>query len=72
MIYSNPFYIKNNGNGYSLHERDAICENCHKVIDRQQKYEGIDVDFKFSEREKKDFKHCPYCGIKLYTDLKLI
>ena len=62
MIYSNSFYIKDNGNGYSLDERDAICLGCHKVIDRQEKYRDIDKDFNFSNNEKKTWKHCPYCG----------
>jgi len=65
MIYSNPFYIKDNGNGYSLYIRDAICTKCHKIIDRQEKYEKIDSDFGFSNNEKKEWKHCPYCGEKL-------
>lgn len=65
MIYSNPFYIEDNGNGYSLYERDAICSNCHRVIDRQVKYKGIDGDFGFSSNEKKEWKNCPYCGGKL-------
>ena len=62
MIYSNPFYTDDNGNGYSLYERDAICLNCHKVIDRQKKYKNIDKDFNFSDNEKKNWKNCPYCG----------
>jgi len=55
-------YIKDNGNGYSLEERDAICSKCHTVIDRQKKYEGIDKKFNFSTNEKHKYTHCPYCG----------
>lgn len=62
MIYSNPFYIKNNGNGYSLDVRNAIYSGCFKVIDRQQKYTSIDKEFGFSNNEKKEYKFCPYCG----------
>lgn len=62
MIYSNSFYIKNNGNGYSLDVRDAICSNCHKVIDRQEKYTDIHKEFRFSNDEKQNYKFCPYCG----------
>lgn len=65
MIYSNPFYIEDNGNGYSLYERDAICSKCHKVIDRQVKYKDIDNKFKFSTTEKQGYLHCPYCGAYL-------
>lgn len=64
LIYSNSFYIKNNGNGYDLDIRDAICSTCHKVIDRQEKYRG-EEEFGFSSSEKRDWKHCPYCGDKL-------
>lgn len=68
LIYSNPFYIKDNGNGYDLDERDAICSNCKKVIDRQKKYRNIDDTFKFSKREKEEWKYCPFCGEKLYSN----
>jgi predicted RNA-binding Zn-ribbon protein involved in translation (DUF1610 family) len=66
LVYSNPHYIADNGNGYNLDERDAICTNCGKVIDRQQKYSGW-KEFGFSEREKKEWKYCPFCGEKLYN-----
>jgi len=65
FIYSNSFYIEDNGNGYDLDERDAICSNCHKVIDRQVKYRGIDTEFKFSVKAKEEWEHCPYCGERL-------
>jgi DNA-directed RNA polymerase subunit RPC12/RpoP len=65
ITYSNPTYVSDNGNGYDLDERDAICSNCHKVIDRQEKYRGIDKRFGFSDNEKKKWKYCPYCGEKL-------
>jgi DNA-directed RNA polymerase subunit RPC12/RpoP len=65
MIYSNPFYISDNGNGYDLDVRDAICSGCGKIIDRQEKYRKIDKDFHFSDNQKKEWKFCPYCGIEL-------
>jgi uncharacterized protein with PIN domain len=65
FIYSNSFFIEDNGNGFSLDERDAICSNCKKVLDRQQKYKNIDKKFKFSDKEKNEWKYCPYCGKKL-------
>lgn len=64
LIYSNPFYAGEE-NGYDLDERDAICSNCHEVIDRQRKYRGIDKEFKFSRNNKDKWKHCPFCGEKL-------
>jgi DNA-directed RNA polymerase subunit RPC12/RpoP len=66
LVYSNPVYISDNGNGYSLDVRDVICSNCGKVIDRQEKYRNIYKDFAFSENEKEQWKFCPYCGEKLY------
>jgi DNA-directed RNA polymerase subunit RPC12/RpoP len=65
LIYSNSFYIEDNGNGYDLDERDAICSKCHKVIDRQVKYRGTSEDFGFSTKEKEEYKYCPYCGEKI-------
>jgi len=66
LIYSNPFYIEDNGNGYDLDLRDAICRNCLKVLGRQENYRDIDEKFKFPEREKNEYKFCPYCGEELY------
>jgi hypothetical protein len=65
LICSNPFYVNDNGNGYSLDVRDVICSECHIVIDRQKKYKG-NKDFEFSDNYKKDFKYCPFCGSGLY------
>ena len=64
LIYSNEFYISNNGNGYELYERDAICGNCGYVLDRQERYKG-NKDFTFSETIKTKWKFCPVCGEKL-------
>ena len=66
MFYSGSFYIDDNGNGYSLEKRDAICSSCGKIIGRQVKYKGIDNDFDFSDNEKQDYKYCPYCGNSLF------
>jgi predicted RNA-binding Zn-ribbon protein involved in translation (DUF1610 family) len=65
LVYSNPVYIEDNGNGYDLDERDAICANCGKVIDRQKKYSGW-KEFGFSENVIEEWKYCPFCGEKLY------
>jgi hypothetical protein len=65
LVYSNPHYIEDNGNGYALDERDAICSNCGKVIDRQKKYRKVDKEFGFSEREKDEWKYCPFCGTEI-------
>jgi len=70
LIYSDSFYIDDNGSGYSLDVRDAICSNCYKVVDRQKKYRGINEDFDFSSNEKKEWKSCPYCGTSLYEEVK--
>jgi DNA-directed RNA polymerase subunit RPC12/RpoP len=66
FIHSDSFYREDNGNGYSIYERDAICSKCHKIIDRQTKYIGISDGFEFSSSEKKKYIYCPYCGEKLY------
>jgi DNA-directed RNA polymerase subunit RPC12/RpoP len=65
MFYSRPHYIQDNGNGYSLEERDALCSKCGKSIGRQVKYKNIDKEFSFSDNEKAEYKHCPYCGERL-------
>jgi hypothetical protein len=57
-------YIQDNGNGYDLYTRQVVCSNCIKVIGKQEKYCGIDKDFKFTQRQDLwDF--CPFCGEKL-------
>mgnify|MGYP000984424521 CR=1 FL=1 len=68
IIYSDSFYIGDNGNGYNLDVRDVICSNCHNIIDRQEKYRGIDKDYKFSNTNKSKWKNCPYCGKFLYEE----
>lgn len=67
LIYSKPFYIQDNGNGYDLDVRDSICSNCHQVIDRQEKYRNIYKEFRFSDTDKGNWKFCPYCGKDLYN-----
>jgi len=66
LFYSGPFYTEDNGSGYDLDERDAICTRCGKLIDRQVKYRGIDKEFKFSSNEKREWEYCPFCGEKLH------
>jgi DNA-directed RNA polymerase subunit RPC12/RpoP len=66
LLFSNSFYTADNGSGYALDERDAICSKCHNVVDRQEKYRGINEDYKFSSNEKSKWNNCPYCGEKLF------
>ena len=66
LIYGNSFFIEDNGNGYAIEERDAICTNCGNIVDRQVKYVSIDKQFPFSDIKKVLWKNCPYCGEKLY------
>jgi hypothetical protein len=70
LIYSDSFYVADNGNGYSLNKRDAICSKCHKVVGRQEKYDVFDTEFKFKidDCEKKDWRFCPFCGKPLYDN----
>lgn len=69
LIYSNSFYIKDNGNGYDLDVRDAICSKCHKIIDRQESYRMMKpIEFCFSTREKEEWLYCPRCGENLYEE----
>jgi DNA-directed RNA polymerase subunit RPC12/RpoP len=65
LIFSDSFYIKDNGNGYALDTRDAICSKCYQIIDRQVKYRDYNKEFQFSVTEKGQWKHCPYCGERL-------
>lgn len=67
LIYSNPFYITDNGNGYDLDVRDAICASCNTVIDRQERYRGKNKEWMFG-KDKKEWRFCPFCGEKLFDD----
>ena len=68
LVYSNSFYEQANitNSGYDREIRDAICNQCGKVVGRQQKYCGIDDDWSFEKRDYNDFKYCPYCGRSVY------
>lgn len=72
LIYSGSFYVEDNGNGYDLDERDAICSKCNNIIDRQEKYRGIYKGWKFSDSKKDAWRHCPYCGENLYGGNKYV
>ena len=64
VIYTEPrFKGKVMGHGYEYYEREVYCA-CGKKIGTQSKYDGWD-NFCFNEREKKDYKFCPYCGKEL-------
>lgn len=66
LIYSNSFYIEDNGAGYDLDVRDAICNSCGKVFCRQEKYRGISREWTFAKSGYDAFRYCPYCGKSLY------
>lgn len=66
IIYGSTSYIEDNGNGYDLDVRDALCSKCHNLIDKQEKYRGIDDEWRFSKKEKELWEYCPLCGEGLY------
>ena len=61
LIYTEPRYVAPSRatNHYEYYERDVLCNKCGKTIGRQRKY---NKDFHFNEREKSNYKFCPYCG----------
>ena len=67
-IFSEPWFIKDNRQGYPLFERDCICSRCGKSIGIQQKFIGVYKDFKFSNRSIDDWIYCPYCGREINED----
>ena len=57
---TNPYY----NHSYGRTVREVRCASCLKVIGEQVKYEMFNK-FTFEqadEREKDDYKYCPYCG----------
>lgn len=61
VIYTEPRYVGTvNGHGYECYEREVYCA-CGKKIGTQTKYDGCE-NFGFEQKEKKDYKFCPYCG----------
>jgi len=67
LLYGKERYIKDNGNGYDLYERDAICDGCHESFN-QKKYCGIYKDFEFDGYGMSEWIYCPFCGSKLYKE----
>ena len=65
VIYTEPYFQGKDigGHGYEHYIRHVYCI-CGKKIGTQTKYDGWD-DFCFDNREKKDYKFCPYCGREL-------
>ena len=60
IIYTEPFFkgeIKEYG--YKQYTRDVYCV-CGKKIGTQTKYDK--GNFVFDDREKANYKFCPYCG----------
>ena len=62
VIYTEPCFKGKDarGHGYERYERDVYCV-CGKKIGTETKYVGWD-NFCFDDREKAEYKFCPYCG----------
>lgn len=62
VIYTEPHFhtTDRNGHGYEKYTREVYCI-CGKKIGTQTKYSDC-KDFAFDDREKKNYKFCPYCG----------
>ena len=62
VIYTEPCFKGKDarGHGYERYERSVYC-TCGKCIGTQTKYKGYQ-NFYFDDREKADYKFCPYCG----------
>ena len=62
VIYTEPQFKGKTagGHGYERYEREVYCA-CGKKIGNQTKYENWD-DFAFDDKEKANYKFCPYCG----------
>lgn len=65
IIYTEPRFEGKDamGHGYERHVRDVYC-TCGKKIGTQTKYTDWN-NFCFDNREKADYKFCPYCGKEL-------
>ena len=63
VIYTEPHFRGKDarGCGYERYIREVYCTSCGKKIASQTKYTDSQ-DFFFDDREKKDYKFCPYCG----------
>ena len=51
------------GHGYEKYIREVYC-TCGKKIGTQSKYVGWN-DFYFDNKEKAEYKFCPYCGLSI-------
>lgn len=62
LIYTEPQYHgkRPGDHGYVHYTREVYC-TCGKKLGTQTKYDG-QSSFSFDEREKADYKFCPYCG----------
>ena len=65
LIYTEPQYhgLRPGGHGYEHYTREVYC-TCGKRIGKQTKYADWD-DFSYDDREKAEYKFCPYCGNKI-------
>lgn len=65
VIYTEPRFEgkDSRGCGYEKYIREVYC-TCGKKIGTQTKYDGWD-DFYFDNKEKAEYKFCPYCGLSI-------
>lgn len=65
VIYTEPqFHGKRpGGHGYEYYTREVYCI-CGKKIGTQVNYDGWDK-FCYDNKEKSEYKFCPYCGTEI-------
>ena len=65
VIYTEPCFKGKDarGCGYEKYVREVYC-TCGKKIGTQSKYDGWN-DFYFDNKEKAEYKFCPYCGLNI-------
>lgn len=63
VIYTEPRFQGKDarGCGYEKYIREVYC-TCGKKIGTQTKYDSWG-EFYFDDKEKAEYKFCPYCGI---------
>ena len=65
VIYTEPRFQGKDarGRGYEKYIREVYC-TCGKKIGTQTKYDSWD-EFYFDDKEKAEYKFCPYCGLSI-------
>ena len=68
LIYTESQYHgkRAGGHGYEHYTREVYC-TCGKKIGTQIKLQGWD-NFIFEDKEKAEYKFCPYCGTKIIEE----